>query len=45
MVLDELFEFGDALGVGADPLLVAIGLALEFVVAADGFVDGALDFG
>ena len=44
MVLDELFEFDDALGIGGHPLLMTVGLALEIVIAGDGVIDGALDF-
>ncbi len=44
MILDELFEFGDTLGIGRHPLLVTVGFALEIVIAGDGVVDRALDF-
>ncbi len=44
IVLDELVELGDPLGVGRRALLMTVGFALEFVVAVDGFADGAFDF-
>ena len=43
IVLNELFEFGNPLGVGRRALLMTVGLTLEFVVAVDGFANGALD--
>ena len=44
MVLDELFEFDDALGIGRHALLMTVGLALEIVIAGNGVIDRALDF-
>ena len=41
---NDLLELGNALRVRADPLLMAVAFALEFVVAVDGVADRVLDF-